>query len=132
MITDFTHRIKALGPLGSGEGLNRQNLTVKLKAAKMALEGKRLRMVFARQARYIKHEGAYREIPADHALHADMDRTLADEMANHELALHLEDRPRPVQEVAGLLGLPSEEVVERFKRLEKKGRVAPDRLIVAP
>jgi hypothetical protein len=95
VITEFTERIRDLGPLGSSEGLDVDNLKIKLKAAKMALEGKRLRMVFARQAKYKKHEGAYREIPPDHKLHAEIDKAIANEMAANGLLLYLQDRPRP-------------------------------------
>ncbi len=131
LITEFTERIRKLGPLGSSENLDPEDLMVKLRAAKMALEGKRLRMVFARQAKYMKHEGAYREIPSDHKLHADMDKALKSEMAKNGLLLYLKDSPREAEELAGLLGVSSDDVVAHFKKLEKKGLVEPDRLIGA-
>jgi DNA-binding transcriptional ArsR family regulator len=131
LITEFTERIRKLGPLGSSENLDPGDLMVKLRAAKMALEGKRLRMVFARQAKYMKHEGAYREIPSDHKLHADMDKALKSEMAKNGLLLYLKDSPREAEELAGLLGVSSDDVVAHFKKLEKKGLVEPDRLIGA-
>jgi len=130
LIAEFTERIRELGPLGSSENLDLDDLMVKLKAAKMALEGKRLRMVFGRQAKYMKHEGAYREIPADHKLHRELDKALADEMATNGLLLYLQDSPRAVEELAGLLDVSSDKVVDYFKKLEKKKLVAPDRLIV--
>ncbi len=131
LVTEFTERIRKLGPLGSIENLDPEDLMVKLRAAKMALEGKRLRMVFARQAKYMKHEGAYREIPSDHKLQADMDKALASEMAKNGLLLYLKDSPREAEELAGLLGITSDDVVAHFKKLEKKGLVEPDRLIGA-
>ena len=105
------------------------NLKIKLKAAKMALEGKRLRMVFARQAKYKKHEGTYREIPPDHKLHAEIDKAIANEMAANGLLLYLQDRPRPVDELAELLNISADDVVGYFKKLEKKKLVESDRLI---
>ncbi len=129
VITEFTERVRDLGPLGSSEGLDLDNLKIKLKAAKMALEGRRLRMVFARQAKYKKHEGTYREIPPDHKLHAEIDKALANEMAANGLLLYLQDRPRPVDELAGLLNLSADDVVGYFKKLEKKGLVESDRLV---
>jgi DNA-binding MarR family transcriptional regulator len=95
----------------------------------MALEGKRLRMVFARQAKHKKHEGAYRDIPPDHKLRAEMDKTLADEMASKGMLLYLQDKPRPVDELAGLLDISSDDVIACFKKLEKKKLVESDRLI---
>ncbi len=129
VITGFTERIKDLGPFGSSEGLDVDHLKVKLKAAKMALEGRRLRMVFARQAKFKKHEGAYREIPADHKLHGDLNKALEAEMATNGLLLYLQESPREVDELAGLLNVSSEDVLGYFKKLEKKGLVESDRLI---
>lgn len=129
VITEFTGSIRDLGPLGTSEGLDVEDLKIKLKAAKMALEGKRLRMVFARQAKYKKHEGTYREIPPDHKLAAEMDKALADEMATKGMLLYLQEKPRPVAELAGLLDISSEDVVACFKKLQKKGLVELDRLV---
>ncbi len=129
VITEFTERVRDLGPLGSSEGLDVDNLKIKLKAAKMALEGKRLRMVFARQAKYKKHEGTYREIAPDHKLHAEKDKAIAKEMAANGLLLYLQDRPRPVDELAELLNISADDVVGYFKKLEKKKLVESDRLI---
>jgi len=129
VITKFTEGIRSIGPLGSSEGLDTQDLKIKLAAAKMALEGKRLRMVFARQAKYQKHEGTYREIPSDHKLHRDLDKALSEELASNGMRLYLDDKPREVDELAGLLDLSSEDVATHFEKLVKKGFVKSDRLI---
>ena len=129
LITRFSDRIRELGPLGSSENLDQEDLLVKLRAAKMALEGKRLRMVFARQAKYMKEGGTYRQIPPDHKLHGELDKALADEMATKGMLLYLQDKPRPVEELAGLLNLSADDVVAYLKKLEKKKLVESDRLI---
>jgi len=129
LITAFTNRIKELGPLGSSGNLDLDPLMVKLKATRMALEGKRLRMVFARQAKYMKQGDTYRGIPADHKLHADLEKILVEESATNALLLYLQDRPRPVDELAELLNISSDNVISLFKKLEKKQLVESDRLI---
>jgi hypothetical protein len=131
VITDFTNRIQNLGALGSSEGLDSTHLNVKLKAAKMALESKRVRMAFARQAKYKKHEGSYRQIPEGHKLHGDLEKTLQNEMVVNRMLLYLSDRPRNVAELAGLLDVSSDDVVAHFKKLEKKGLVLPDQLMAS-
>ncbi len=131
LITAFTNGIKELGPLGSSEGLDLDPLMVKLKAARMALEGKRLRMVFARQAKYMKQGDTYRELPADHKLHADLEKILVEESAANGLLLYLQDGPRPVDELVELLNISSDNVISLFKKLEKKQLVESDRLIVS-
>ena len=93
---------------------------VRLKAAKMALEGKRLRMVFARQAKYMKQGDSYREIPPDHKLHADLEKILTGEQILNELLLYLQDRPRPVEEMARLLNVPADTVIASFKKLDQR------------
>jgi uncharacterized protein YueI len=129
LIQSFTDRIRELGPLGSSEGLDVEHLMLKFKAAKIALEGKRLRMTIARQAKYMKEGDAYREIPSDHKLHADFNRILAAETASQELLLYVQDKPRSVEELAELLNLSSDDVIASFKKLEKKKLVESDRLV---
>ena len=88
-------------------------------------------MVFARQAKYKKHDGGYRELPGDHKLNGDLDRILEAEMMANRIILYLHDAPRKVDELAGLLNVSSDDIVSSFKKLEKKGLVEPDRLIIA-
>lgn len=130
LIRSFTDRLRELGPFGSSEDLDVEHLMVKFKAAKMALESKRLRMVIARQAKYMKEGDTYREIPSDHKLHADFNKTLTAETASQELLLYVQDKPRSVEELAGLLNLSSDDVIASFKKLEKKQLVESDRLVI--
>ena len=97
----------------------------------MALEGKRLRMVIARQAKYMKQGETYQEIPSDHKLHADLEKTLAAERARYGVMLYLQDKPHPLQELASLLEISPDQVMDCFKKLEKRKLVEPDRLLVA-
>ena len=131
LITSFTESIRELGHLGSSEDLDLEHLALRLKATKMALEGKRLRMVIARQAKYLKEGDTYREIPLDHKLSADLAKTLAEETASQEMLLHLLEKPRSVDELAKLLDITSENVIDYFKKLERKRLVDSDRLVFA-
>jgi F420-non-reducing hydrogenase iron-sulfur subunit len=130
LITKFTRRMKELGPLGSSEALDLEHLRVRLKVAKTALEGKRLRMIIARQAKYRKQGDTYRDIPPDHKLQAEFEKTLADESAASGILLCLQERARPVAELSKLLNLSPENVINYFKKLEKKQLIASDRLQV--
>ena len=131
LISAFSERIQALGPLGTSEGLEPEHLMIKLKAARMALEGKRLRMVIARQAKYMKQGETYREIPPEHKLHTDLEKTLVDERAINGVMLYLQDKPHPLQELASLLEISSDQVMDCFKKLEKRKLVGSDRLVVS-
>jgi len=129
LITEFTNRIRKLGPIGLSEDLDTEHMMVKLKAAKMALEARSLRMGFARQAKYMKEGGKYRELPPDHKLHADLDKALARETATNGLMLYLQDSPRSAEELAELLDISTDNVMDYYKRLEKKQLVESGRLI---
>lgn len=117
-----------LGPFGSSAGLN-HHLMVRLKAARMALEGKRLRMVIARQAKYMKQGNTYRDIPPEHKLHLEWQNTYADESATYEVMLYLQEKAHSVDELAKRLNVSSDKVMDCFKKLEKKQLVASDRLL---
>jgi len=67
LITEFTGKIKDIGTLGSGEGLNRE-------------EGMKVRMAFAKQAKQIKKDKAYGHLPSEEKLLT----VLMNEMARYE------------------------------------------------
>ena len=96
VITDFTDRIKELGPMGENEGLKKETLQVNFKAAKLAMEGKKLRLIFATQAKYMKDGDTYRELPDDHKLSVQLKSALSDEIAKQGLLLHLQDLPKDI------------------------------------
>jgi predicted transcriptional regulator len=50
-------------------------------------------------------------------------------MAANGLLLYLQDRPRPVDELAELLNISADDVVGYFKKLKKKKLVESDRLV---
>jgi hypothetical protein len=131
LITAFTGRIKNLGALGSGENVDLQRLMVRLKAAKQALEGKKVRMVLARQARFMKGGDGYREIPPEHKLHEELEKALSDEIAANSLLLSLQEKPRSVEELAEILELSYDRVIDHFRRLESKKIVTPEMLIAS-
>ena len=80
LITEFTSKIKDIGVLGISEGLNREELMRKINAASMAVEGMKLRMAFAKQAKQIKKNEAYGHLPSEEKLLT----VLMNEMARYE------------------------------------------------
>jgi len=59
LITRFTNRIKELGPLGKAEGLDKDELRLKLSSAREAVKSVKLRMRFGRLAREMRQENDY-------------------------------------------------------------------------
>lgn len=116
VITEFTDRIRKLGLMGQSEGLDRQVLMHKLKAAKMATEKMKLRVAFAKQAKQMKEEGIYDQFPSEEKLKA----VLVDEMTIYETLLYLQEKERPVAELAGLLDIPPDRVTSCIESLRKR------------
>jgi len=54
LITKFTDEIKGLGPLGEAEGIDREELKLKLLAASSAVESIKLRTRFAKLAQELR------------------------------------------------------------------------------
>ena len=115
-ITSFTNRIRALGPLGEKEGLDSQRLMRRIEAARISLEGMKLRSAFARQARQAKENNSYGQLPDPEKLRTG----LAGEMILHEVFLALKEQSRSAAELAADLDLSEEQVGAALETLQKK------------
>jgi hypothetical protein len=115
-ITAFDSHIRNMGVLGQKENLNLQALAHKLKAAKMAVEGKMLRMAFAKQAKQVKENGTYGEFPSKDKLM----EIFMNEMALYETLLYLQEKERSASEISDLLNIPMKQVISNIETLQKR------------
>ena len=125
-ITSFTDRIRSLGHLGEKEGLDRERLLRKTAAARVAMEGIKLRSAFARQAKQVKETNSYGEFPDPEKLRA----SLAGEMTLQEVFLCLKEESGTAAELADRLDLPEEQVSKAIETLQKKKKVNADLSII--
>jgi hypothetical protein len=125
-ITSFTSRIRELGPLGTSEGLDRPVLLRKIAAAKVSLEGMKLRTAFARQAKQAKEQNSYGELPDPEKLR----NSLEGEITLQEVFLCLKEENRSASELAALLNLPEERVDSVLATLQKKKMINADGSII--
>jgi Fic family protein len=121
-ITSFTDRIRGLGHLGEKEGLDRERLLRKIAAARIAMEGMKLRSAFARQAKQVKERNSYGEFPDPEKLRS----SLAGEITLQEVFLCLKEESGTAAEVAARLDLPEEQVSKAIETLQKKKKVNAD------
>ena len=116
-ITAFDNQIRDIGLLKQTENLNLKTLQHKLRAARMAVEGKMFRMVFAKQAKQMKGNNSYGEFPSKDKLM----ETFANEMALNETLLFLEEKEqRYATEISELLKVPVEQVMSYVETLQKR------------
>ena len=121
-ITSFTDRIRGLGHLGEKEGLDPVRLLRKIAAARVVLEGMKLRSAFARQAKKAKETKSYGEFPDPEKLRT----SLEGEITLQEVFLCLKEKRGTAAELAARLDLPEEHVSKAIETLEKKKKVNAD------
>ena len=116
VITEFDGSISELGQFGSKEGLDRQAVMYKLKAALKTVEGRTFRMAFARQSKQIKEEETFGKFPSKDKL-LEMFKK---EMNMYQILLYLNEKERSADELTGLLGINEEQVMGFVETLKKK------------
>jgi hypothetical protein len=116
VITGFSERIRELGPFGDREQPDTTVLGHKLNAALMAVEGRTLRMAFAKQSKLVKESGEYGRFPGRDKLL----ETLTRETTMYEALIYLGEKERSAPELAGLLGVPEDQAVSLAEKLKKK------------
>jgi hypothetical protein len=116
VITEFDARIRDFGPIGHSEGLDRQALLHKIRAAKIALEGRKVRMSLARESMKMKKHGTYGELSSREKLST----TIKDETILYETLLYLQEKERPASELAELLGISLDKAASCIETLRKK------------
>jgi len=121
-ITSFTERIRGLGHLGEKEGLDPVRLLRKIAAARVVLEGMKMRSAFARQAKQVKETKSYGEFPDPEKLRA----SLEGEITLQEVFLCLKEKRSTSAELAARLDIPEELVSKAIDTLQKKKKLNAD------
>lgn len=115
----FQDQIKKLGELGSTEQLDPAELGLKLKAAKVALQGKKLRWVVGKYMEFRQQGNLYGEKFTQHELGRLFDEVAMDECAIQEILLRTQDEPLSVKNLAELMGLPPRRVLRHLVDMRK-------------
>ncbi len=114
VVTDFTSRLRELGPLGSGEGMDPETLKLKLEAITRLLpyvklvERERLRVRFPDKAKY-------EEFFASDELKGIFNELIGDKLAVSQIMLLLKQRALSTGEIAKGLGMSASEVSRHLK-----------------
>ena len=124
-INDFVEKVKELGPLGKGEGLDGNGLALKLEAATKLVpyiklvERERLRVP-------ARSEEAYREFWNSDEVNRLFGELVLDKLAMSQITSLLRERPLQTSEIAGTLGLSPSEVSKHLNSSSEQGFVRYD------
>ncbi len=113
IVTDFTDRLKELGPLGTGEGMGQNALKPKLEAIRKLLpyiklvEREKLRVRFESKAEY-------EEFFASDELNSLFNELIVDKLAISQSMVLLQQQAPSTGEIADSLGMSASEVSSRI------------------
>jgi hypothetical protein len=125
LITTFTKKIQEMGPLGQAEGIDKEELLLKLHAVRSATEAKKLRTGLGKVAKDFREKGDYSLDVIKKKLEEKLASTVRSEVGGHEIILRLERQgPLSVNDLAGKVGLANEEIAAFLNKLGKKGQVS--------
>ena len=92
LITNFTNRLKELGPLGEAEGISQEELKLKLLAARSAVKSVRLRTRFGKLARELRQANGYAPDVIEAKMAEKVNDAIMREMAKQEKAIEASQR----------------------------------------
>jgi len=127
IITDFTKKLKELGPLGIGVGRDVNGLKIKLEAAKnlvpyiKLVEREKLRL-------HLDTEDEYNEFFASDEVDRLFYELIVDKLGISQILLLLRERPLSTGEISEILGLSPSEVSRYLKSSAREGLVRFDEI----
>ncbi|HIC91315.1 MAG TPA: hydrogenase iron-sulfur subunit [Syntrophaceae bacterium] len=124
LVARFTERIKELGPLGSSEGKDWEELRFKLEAARQVTRGTKLRMAFGKLAKEIRKGGAYRSELIEEGIEKNLGGIIRTEINRSEIVFYIREKgPLSSQELSVKMGIPHTQIEDELAGLSKKGLV---------
>jgi len=120
LVSDFTRRITALGPLGSSEGLSADKVQERLSAAKRVMEGERIRWLIGRKQALVNAGNVYGEVVNEETFDALLAASVEEEFLRSSLLL-LAAEPLSVKEMAGIVGVAPGLVLPHVMAMEQAG-----------
>ena len=125
IMTDFTKKLKELGPLGTGEGIDENGLKRKLEAVNKLIpyiklvERERLRVP-------VRTEEEYHKFFTSDEFNRLFNELIADKLAISQIMLLLRERPLSAGEISEILGLSPSEVSGHMNSSSRQGLVRYD------
>lgn len=125
LITAFTRKIEEMGPMGQVEGKDREELLLKLVAAKQAAGIMKVRAGLGNLAKDFRKEGDYGLDVVKEKMDEKLGSMVKSEVGGQEILLRLERQgPLSTSDLADRVGWSPEEISDYLSKLGKKGQVS--------
>ena len=123
LVSGFVKKIKALGPLGKKEGLERDQMTCNLSAAIEAAATDRLRWLVGREYDLLTKDNTYGKTISQDFFDSVMDDAIRQEYVKASIAQVLKDGPMSVKDLAERIGTPPRRILINLMEMRMKGRL---------
>jgi len=125
VINDFGKKVRELGPLGKGEGIDENGLKFKLEAVNQLLPY--LKLVERERMRVpVRSEKAYREFFTSEEMDRLFNELIADKLAMSQIMLLLREKPLSSGEISEISGLSPSQVSRHMSISSRQGLVRYD------
>ncbi len=125
VMNDFGKQLKAMGPLGAGEGMDEATLKLKLEAVSKIIPY--IKLVERERLRpRMKSEEEYKNYFASEDVSRLFDELVMDKLAISEITLLLRDKPLTTGEISQSLGLKASVVARHLKSSTLHGLIRFD------
>ena len=120
VMNDFSRKLRAIGPIGTGEGMDASVLKFKLEAAAKLVPF--IRLVERERLRVpVKSEEEYKRFFASDRAARLVDELILDKLAVSQILLLLREKPRSTGELAEMMGMAPSEVSRHLSSSAKQG-----------
>lgn len=127
-ITQFTEKLKELGPLGEGEGLDPDELKLRLTALREVLNDERLRWLIGKELELADKENVFGEKITEEEFNQIINESFLAEFKRKRILLSLKEEPLSVEVISERLNLPANEVLRDVVVLNRQGSVMLDKV----
>lgn len=122
-VTEFQNQVRELGPMGSTENISKDELRIKLSAAKRAVEGKKVRWVVGKRQEFLEKGNLYGERFTEHEIHRMFEEVVMDELAIQEILIRAKDKPLSVKILSEQLQIPPKRILRQLVDMRRMGLI---------
>jgi hypothetical protein len=127
LITDFTQEIKDLGPLGETEGLDPEEIKIRINNALNVVSSQKLRVSFGNATKAIRKDADYSEEHITEVIESKLKNPITNGLIEQGLLSTLTSAsPASIDELADKVGTSTEQAEKILTMLGKKGHVSQD------
>ncbi len=129
IITEFTEKIRSLGPLGGGsDQVSAPGITDRLETAQAVLDSEKIRWVIGKRTPFLEDGNMYGEIFTEHEFSRAIDMIIVEETEVQEILGKLKESAQSIKELAKALAIPTERVFRYVTALKRKEMVSLEKV----